>query len=153
MPPMKNTSRSNFYISIICFITICTLPGAANAQSADEMAIRLVLQKQINGWNNGNIDQYMKGYWESDSLMVIGKNGPKRGYKSALENYKKSYPDTAAMGKLGFNILQLKRLSPEYYHITGQWTLKRSIGNLQGYFTLLFRKIKNTWLIVSDHSS
>jgi hypothetical protein len=47
----------------------------------------------------------------------------------------------------------LKRLSKEYYHVTGKWFLKRSIGDLSGHFTLLFRKINNKWVIISDHSS
>ncbi|MEJ7678891.1 MAG: hypothetical protein WKG06_13750 [Segetibacter sp.] len=95
----------------------------------------------------------MKGYWKSDSLMFVGKNGVKYGYETTLENYKKSYPDTTARGKLYFDLLQVKKLSKEYYHVTGQWKLIRSIGNLEGYFTLLFRKIKNNWVIIYDHSS
>lgn len=150
---MTMISRSNFSVPIIFIAIIFISPVVTRAQNADEMAIKRVLQKQIDGWNSGNIDEYMKGYWASDSLMFVGKNGPKQGYKTTVENYKKGYPDTAAMGKLGFDILQLKRLSPEYYHMTGRWSLNRTIGNVQGYFTLLFRKIKNKWFIVYDHSS
>ena len=95
----------------------------------------------------------MKGYWENDSLMFIGKSGVTYGYKNTLENYKKNYPDTAAMGKLTFTLIQVKRLSPEYYHVTGKWHLKRTIGDIGGHYTLLFRKIKGQWVIISDHSS
>ncbi|GEO12016.1 YybH family protein [Segetibacter aerophilus] len=144
---LRTLSQKIFYL-----ILITALPFTALAQR-DEQAIQQVLEKQIKGWNSGNIEEYMKGYWQSDSLMFIGKNGPKWGYKTTLENYKKGYPDTAAMGKLRFDLLQLKKLSPEYYYVTGKWALKRSIGDLEGYFTLLFRKIKNGWVIVSDHSS
>ncbi|TAG96598.1 MAG: DUF4440 domain-containing protein, partial [Sphingobacteriales bacterium] len=45
------------------------------------------------------------------------------------------------------------RLSTEYYQVVGQWGLIRSAGNVGGYYTLLFRKIKREWVIVSDHSS
>jgi hypothetical protein len=31
--------------------------------------------------------------------------------------------------------------------------LKRSIGDVRGHFTLIWRKIKGRWVIVSDHSS
>jgi ketosteroid isomerase-like protein len=123
------------------------------AQTPDEKAIRNLLFKQTQAWNKGNIDAFMNGYLKSDSLVFIGKSGPKYGYNTTLENYKKSYPDTTAMGQLNFDLLQLKKLSPEYYFVIGKWHLQRSIGDLQGHFTLLFRKIKNTWNIIADHSS
>ncbi|MEJ7674787.1 MAG: hypothetical protein WKF59_19350 [Chitinophagaceae bacterium] len=75
------------------------------------------------------------------------------GWQKTMENYKKNYPDAAAMGKLDFTILQTKRLSVLYYSVVGKWHLTRTIGDLNGHFTLLFKKIKNTWVIVSDHSS
>jgi hypothetical protein len=70
-----------------------------------------------------------------------------------LNNYKKNYSDTVAMGKLKFDLIQVKKLSKEYYSVTGKWFLKRTIGDLSGHFTLLFRKINNKWVIISDHSS
>ena len=45
-------------------------------------------------------EKFMKGYWENDSLMFIGKSGVTYGYKNTLNNYKKNYPTTADMGKL-----------------------------------------------------
>ena len=95
----------------------------------------------------------MKGYWDNDSLLFIGQNGPKYGYKTTLQNYKKNYPDTVAMGKLSFNILKVQQLSPDYYFVLGKWMLQRSIGNLDGHYTLLFRRINKKWVIISDHSS
>ena len=133
-------------------VLIVGLPQKIYSQRSDEAAIRRVLEEQEVAWNNGSIEDFMRGYWQSDSLMFVGKNGVKYGYNSTLENYKKSYPDTAARGKLYFDIIQVKRLSKEYYVVTGKWELMRSIGNLDGYFTLLFKKIKNNWVIIADHS-
>jgi ketosteroid isomerase-like protein len=123
------------------------------SQSNDELKIREILEKQDAAWNRGDIDAFMKGYWENDSLMFIGKSGVTYGWTNTLKNYKKGYPDTAAMGKLTFTLIQLKKLSKEYYHVTGKWFLKRSIGDVGGHFTLLFRKINGRWVIISDHSS
>ncbi|HEY2727297.1 MAG TPA: DUF4440 domain-containing protein, partial [Parafilimonas sp.] len=75
------------------------------------------------------------------------------GWRTTLENYKKHYPDTATMGKLAFNLINLKKLSPEYYFVIGAWHLTRSIGDIGGYFTLLFKKINGRWVIVVDHTS
>ena len=125
----------------------------AVAQSKDELAIRKVLAAQNDAWNRGDIDGFMKGYWENDSLMFIGKSGVTYGWTNTLNNYKRGYPDTASMGKLIFTLIQVKRLSKEYYHITGKWFLKRSVGDVGGHYTLVFRKINGQWVIISDHSS
>ena len=123
------------------------------AQSKDELIVRNILKDQSTEWNNGNIDGFMKGYWKSDSLMFIGNDGITYGYEKTLANYKKGYPDTASMGKLNFDILEVKRLSVMYFFVVGKWHLTRSIGDVGGHFTLLFKKIKNKWVIVADHSS
>ena len=123
------------------------------SQSKDETEIRSVLTKQTESWNKGNIESFMTTYWHSDSLLFIGKSGIKWGWQTTLENYKKNYPDTTAMGKLDFTILLVKKLSADYYYVVGKWHLKRSIGDLSGHYDLLFRKIKGQWFIIADHSS
>jgi ketosteroid isomerase-like protein len=130
------------------FLSVC-----ANSQSKDEQAVRQLLNDQSAAWNHCNIESFMKGYWENDSLMFIGKSGITYGWRNTLNNYKKNYPDTAAMGKLTFALISLKQFSSEYFHVIGKWHLQRSIGNLEGHFTLLFKKIKGQWVIIADHSS
>lgn len=125
----------------------------ASAQNKDEQTIRNLLARQMSDWNKGNIAGFMKGYWNNDSLLFVGKNGPNYGYRTTLQNYLKSYPDTTAMGKLNFDILKVQALSPDCYFVLGKWMLKRTIGNLSGHYTLILRKIKGEWVIVSDHSS
>jgi ketosteroid isomerase-like protein len=123
------------------------------AQSKDELTIRRILGEQTAAWNRGDIEGFMKGYWENDSLMFIGKSGVTYGWTNTLNNYKKGYPDTTAMGKLSFNIILVKRLSEKYYQVVGKWYLSRSIGDLSGHYTLLFEKINSRWVIIADHSS
>jgi len=137
-----------FVITIIIFSFISSF-----AQSKDEVSIRKVLNIQESAWNSANIENFMNGYWTSDSLMFIGKSGITYGWEQTLNNYKKHYPDTATMGKLTFNLLEFKPLSPVYYFVVGKWYLQRSIGNLEGHFTLLFKKINGQWFIIADHSS
>ena len=137
-----------YVVLAIMFITTCTF-----AQTKDDIIIKNILDQQTIAWNGGDIINFMKPYWRSDSLMFIGKSGITYGWQKTMENYKKNYPDAAAMGKLDFTILQTKRLSVLYYSVVGKWHLTRTIGDVNGHFTLLFKKIKNTWVIVSDHSS
>jgi uncharacterized protein (TIGR02246 family) len=138
----------------LLFIAILFVSASiSQAQSKDEQQIRNLLQTQVEAWNRGDLEAFMQTYWKSDSLMFIGKNGIKWGWNETLANYKKGYPDTAAMGKLSFNIIQVKRLSVMYCYVVGKWMLTRSIGDISGHYDLLLRKIKGRWVIISDHSS
>ncbi len=125
----------------------------AVAQTSDELAVRTTLDHQIVAWNKGNLEDFMEGYWKSDSLMFVGKSGLTYGWQATLDNYKKGYPDTAAMGILTFDLVQVKRLSVLYFFVVGKWHLARSIGDVGGTFTLVFKKVKNKWVIIADHSS
>lgn len=137
---------------ILLFIVTCSSVSSF-AQTKDETAIRNVMDVQVKAWNNGNIDAFMQTYSKSDSLLFVGSSGPTYGWQTTLEHYKQRYPDTAAMGKLDFDILQIKLLSKEYSFVLGKWHLTRSIGDIGGYFTLLFRKTKGQWYIIADHTS
>ena len=137
----------------LLFLFVSSFSLLAFTQAKDKNAIMDVLNTQVKAWNNGNTERFMQGYWHSDSLMFIGKSGVTYGWKNTLDNYKKNYPDTSVMGKLDFSSLQFKKLSPEYYFVVGKWHLARSIGDIGGHFSLLFRRIGNKWFIVADHSS
>jgi hypothetical protein len=138
---------------IILHFTMLFFFSAAFSQTKDDLQIRNILNQQAIAWSSGHLETFMQPYWHSDSLMFIGKSGITYGWQQALDRYKKNYPDATAMGKLDFTILQTKRLSVLYYFVVGKWHLSRTIGDLDGIFTLLFKKIKDTWVIVSDHSS
>lgn len=138
-----------FFLTLIMAITLFS----SKAQSADEKQIRASLNEQMEAWNKADINRFMETYWQNDSLMFIGKSGVTHGWEQTKQNYLKGYPDTTAMGKLDFNILEVKRLSVLYFLVVGKWHLSRSAGDLQGHFSLLFKKVKGKWVIVVDHSS
>lgn len=137
---------------LFLFLFILTFSVSVNAQSKDEKMIRDAMTEQTNAWNAGDLERYMQTYWHSDSLMFIGRT-INFGWDATLKSYKKGYPDTAAMGKLDFELIAVKRLSVLYYNVVGKWHLKRTAGDLSGAFTLLFKKIAGRWVIVQDHSS
>jgi ketosteroid isomerase-like protein len=116
-------------------------------------AIQTLLSNQTAAWNRGDLEAFMVGYLESDSLVFIGKLGPTYGYKNTLANYKKGYPDTSHMGKLKFDIISIKSLNANHYFVIGKWHLKRTVGDINGVFSLIFKKTKDGWKIIADHSS
>lgn len=135
------------------FLTLLLFVSISNYAQSNEDQIRTVLEAQVKSWNCGDLRGFMKGYWQSDSLMFIGKNGITYGYEKTLANYRKSYPDMDAMGELKFDILKMTPLAADTYFVVGKWMLKRDSGDVSGHFTLLMKKIKGKWVIVSDHSS
>ncbi|MEP6616928.1 MAG: DUF4440 domain-containing protein, partial [Ginsengibacter sp.] len=54
---------------------IVALPGISIAQKNDVQQIKNILATQTAEWNAGNIEAFMMGYWNNDSLMFIGKSG------------------------------------------------------------------------------
>jgi ketosteroid isomerase-like protein len=123
------------------------------AQNKEVNAIKSILENQTASWNKGDLNSFMAGYLHSDSLVFIGKSGPTYGYDNTLANYKKSYPDTSHMGKLHFDIVSIKPLNSNHYFVIGKWFLTRTVGNVNGVFTLVLRKTKEGWKIISDHSN
>ena len=114
-----------------------------------------LMQQQEDSWNNGNIDGFMNMYRQSDSLVFIGKSGINYGWDKTLNNYKKSYKTKEEMGTLKFENIICNPINDSTHIITGKWSLKRndSIGNIDGYYTLLWIKKLNGWKITYDHTS
>lgn len=122
-------------------------------KESDRTEILKVMADQESSWNAGDIQSFMNGYWESDSLMFVGKTGVTYGYHNTYRRYQQGYPDQRTMGTLTFEILHLTSLGKKSAFMIGKWHLKREDGDIGGHFTLTWRKIEGEWVIVADHSS
>ena len=136
-----------FIINIFLFLGV----SFSYAQN-DVFMVKAQMEAQQSSWNNGDIPGFMEYYWKSDSLKFIGSKGITYGWQKTLDNYLKSYPDKAAMGVLKFTIKEATQLSPTSIYVVGKWELEKE-APAGGYFTLLWKKIKGKWLIVTDHTS
>ena len=132
---------------------ILLFPALISAQNQDEQQIRQVINEQQTCWNAGDLECFMESYWKSDDLVFIGSRGVTYGWQNTLDNYKKSYPTKELMGTLSLELLILEPLSEDFWSVIGRWSLQRESDNPQGHFSLIFRKLGNDWVIVSDHSS
>lgn len=134
-------------------ITILLVGCTKTTFEADKLAIQQAMDNQEQCWSRGDLDGFMSGYWKSDSLRFMGKRGITKGWQTTLDNYKKSYPDKATMGKLQFDIVSFEPLDANGMFVVGKWTLLREKDTLGGYYSLIWRKIDGEWKVVFDHTS
>ena len=127
--------------------------SSQNIKEKDSLQILTVLETQRQAWNNFDIDEFMQGYLKSDKLVFSGSNGPIYGWNFVKDRYLKTYSSNELMGYLDFEINDLFLISKKVALLLGKFNIKRDNENLSGYFTLVFKKIKGNWYIVSDHTS
>jgi len=135
----------------IAFLMLCG-SFAAFAQAAAEAEIRKVMEDQAAAWNRGDIDGFMRGYWNSPKLVFVSGTNVTRGWQPTLDRYKKNYASREKMGTLAFSDLEITVLSKNAAVVLGAWALKAP-GDPHGKFTLVFRKFRDGWRIVMDHTS
>ncbi len=142
----------------LCFIALMfSLPlygQDARERSLIEKKVSAVMDEQAAAWNRGDIDAFMAiGYWRSEKLTFISGDKVTRGWQQTLDNYKKGYDSLATMGTLTFSDLEITMLGKNHAVVLGNWSLKREKDDPHGKFTLTFRKFKEGWRIIIDHTS
>lgn len=137
---------------IIYFFMFSCMYSFAQIEKGDVKTVSNNMKAQVLAWNNADIKGFMDHYWNSDSLMFIGSKGVTYGWQKTYDNYVKNYPNKEAMGILKFTIIKTEQLSKTSVYIIGKWELEKE-KPAGGHFTLLWKKINNKWVIVSDHTS
>lgn len=142
-------------LTCLFLVTLVLAAGATFGQSTDKTtaAIRKVMDDQAAAWNRGDIDGFMAGYWKSEKLVFISGDNVTRGWQPTLDRYKISYDSRAKMGVLKFSDLEFFVISKDAVIVLGSWALARDGDTPHGKFTLTFRKFKDGWRIVMDHTS
>ena len=131
-------------------LLILIFPMLAFGQG-DLQKIKEVLSKQEAAWNQGDIYGFMLGYWQSDKLQFSSRDVTTYGWVNTYKKYQKNYPTNEKMGKLQFEIIDLKLMSDTTAIVNGKWELiRRSSESLAGGFVLTFQKFNNDWLIIKD---
>jgi hypothetical protein len=125
---------------------------AETSEAEDRAAILAVMQAQQDAWSINDLEGFMQGYWKNDSLKFYGKSGLTRGWQQTLENYKKGYPTKEHSGQLRFKINDISKIDPGSYWVMGEYFLHRSVGDANGVFLIIFKKINGEWKIVADMS-
>ena len=134
-------------------LALLLLAMGVMAKGNAETAVRAVLDAQVAAWNRGDIEGFMAGYWRSEETVFISGDSVTHGWQATLDRYKKGYDSRAKMGALTFSDLDIKLTDKKHAVVIGRWALQREKDNPHGRFTLLFRKFKEGWRVVHDHTS
>ncbi len=131
----------------------CVTVGGDGRSDAREEIVD-VLREQVDAWNQGDLDGFMDGYWQSPDLVFTSGGRVQRGWQTTLERYRSAYgerPET--MGRLTFSDLEVHPLDRWNAWVLGRWSLETGQGERGGVFTLVFQEIDGRWVIVHDHTS
>jgi ketosteroid isomerase-like protein len=121
------------------------------SENAAEKGVRAILDAQVAAWNRGNIEAFMEGYWKSPELTFVSGTSVTKGWDETLARYRKRYQSEGReMGTLTFDDLDIQVFSKDAAVVRGAWKLKMKDG---GRFTLIFKRVKEGWRIVYDHTS
>ncbi len=142
-----------FRLLILLVLISSNVIYSQNIKKKDSLKILNVLETQRIAWNNFDIDEFMQGYLKSDKLVFSGSSGPIYGWDFVKDRYLNTYSSNELMGYLDFEINDLFLITKKVAILLGKFNIKRDNENLSGYFTLVFKKIKGNWYIVSDHTS
>lgn len=159
--PTNNSLRLTIQGALLTLVLLAWGEGAMAQPAAEKpaqenkaltAALTGILEKQTLAWNEGDIDGFLKPYWNDENLTFSSGGNTARGWKATKARYQKGYPDKATMGKLTFSELEVYPLSEGAAFMLGRWKLDRE-SPAEGNFSLVWKKIDGQWLIVHDHSS
>jgi ketosteroid isomerase-like protein len=116
--------------------------------------VKAVLAEE-KAWNKGDLAAYEGGYKNSPSTIFMGAQ-ISRGFAQIVEDYKRNYPNQAAMGTIEFSELEAYALSDTFAACIGKYHLERSKkqgGPADGQFSMVLEKTADGWKIVLDHTT
>lgn len=146
--------KNSFIALLLLGLSLLSCSNEA-AKNDIEGGVRSVLNAQMEAWNKGDLEAYMKGYWNSPELLFYANGSQTRGWQPTLDRYRARYQgEGKQMGKLDFPELDIVVLGPDAAMARGRWHLKMPDGKeLDGMTSVIFKRLPEGFRIVHDHSS
>jgi hypothetical protein len=124
--------KSIFLGMVVLLFAISAFGQSANEISRIKADIVSVMDAQAAAWNRGDVDEFMRGYWNSSELVFVSGANVTRGWQPTLDRYKKTYNSREKMGTLKFSDLEINVLSKNAAVVLGSWALTRAGDNPGG---------------------
>jgi uncharacterized protein (TIGR02246 family) len=139
---------------ILILITLLFAAHAAFAQGAskDEKAIRAALEKTAEGWNKGDLAQYLSAYTPEATEML--STGPAGGVEAIEKTMKEGFWKSGKpIQTLRYENLVVRMLGKKGALVTGKYVLSGAgRPDRTGWFTTVWLKTKDGWRMIHDHS-
>jgi L-asparaginase / beta-aspartyl-peptidase len=146
-------TRPPLLLPVGLVLSLLAVAAQAPLGSDARAEVLKVLEIQQRLWNVGDLRGFMDFYWRSEELTFQSGGGDLlRGWDGLLARYERTYP-SGARGVLAFENLDVRPLGPEAAYVLGRFKLTLADGQTKGgAFTLVFRRLREGWRIVHDHT-
>lgn len=120
--------------------------------SKDEKAIRATLDATAEGWNKGELNQYLSAYAKEATEMR--STGPAGGVEAIEKTMKEGFWKTGKpLQTLRYENVVVRMIGKEGALVTGQFILTgANRPDRTGWFTTVWMKTKAGWRMIHDHS-
>jgi ketosteroid isomerase-like protein len=142
-------------LTLLLFLLFSAFVIPVKAQQSDERskaAIISAMKNSENDWNKGDLDNFMKMYIDSSTMMM--PTGP-AGFSVIKDLYEKKYFN-GKMPKqnLHYDEFKVTMLGSKYALLTGKFILSgNNLPERSGRYSLVMIYTKTGWKILHDHSS
>lgn len=104
-------------------------------------------------WNSGDLDRYMSYYAQRDSITFQSGAVRYHGWETVKGLFVPMFQNEEIRGRLHFSGVEMIILSDAYVFAIGKFNLLYPDSRTrEGYFTVLYKKFRDGWKIVHDHS-
>jgi uncharacterized protein (TIGR02246 family) len=121
-------------------------------QSKDEQQIRLLFNSTAEGWNKGDLAQYLSVY--TPDATEMRPTGPAGGVEAIEQTMKGGFWKSGKpLQALRYESVVVRMLGKEGALVTGQYVLSgANRPDRTGWFTSVWAKTKAGWKMIHDHS-
>jgi uncharacterized protein (TIGR02246 family) len=139
--------------TLILFVIVFTVSNAlAQTMSKDEKAIRATLDMTAEGWNKGDLKQYLSAYVPEATEML--STGPAGGVEAIEKTMKEGFWKTGRpLQTLRYENIVVRMVGKKGALVTGKYVLTgANRPDRTGWFTTVWIKTKDGWKMIHDHS-
>ena len=142
---------------LVLFACVFVISASAGAfaqtkMSKDETAIRALLDVTAEGWNKGDLNQYLSAYTKEATEML--STGPAGGVEAIEKTMREGFWKTGRpIQTLRYENVVVRMLGKQGALVTGQYVLSGADRpDRKGWFTTVWMKTKDGWRMIHDHS-
>jgi len=144
--------RKTFLLCVLIMAVCVAAAAGQQKMSKDEKAIRDTLNMTAEGWNKGDLNQYLSAYVKEATEML--STGPAGGVEAIEKTMKEGFWKSGRPTQvLRYENVVVRMLGKKNALVTGQYILSGGgRADRTGWFTTVWTKTSAGWKMIHDHS-